>query len=72
VATGTSGGKGVVRTWSAANGKPVVIDGVIAATAPSPVTVACGEHEIQVGSGPTKKVNVPCNGSITVGSPDGN
>jgi hypothetical protein len=64
-------GKGTLRTFSAAAGKPILVDGKHVGVAGKPLEVQCGPHSIQVGSGPARTVDVPCNGTVTVGSPDG-
>jgi cytoskeletal protein RodZ len=70
-APASEGGTGTVRSYTAEAGKPITIDGTMAGVAPAPLTVSCGSHQIQVGTGKTKTINVPCNGAVTVGSPDG-
>jgi hypothetical protein len=62
-------GFGLVRTWIAARGETISVDGRAVGTAPAPVKVACGPHTIAIGS-EIVKANVPCDGTVTVGSPD--
>ena len=62
-------GFGLVRTWIAARGEPISVDGKSVGVAPSPVRVACGPHTIAIGH-EIVKADVPCDGAITVGSPD--
>lgn len=62
-------GFGLVRTWIAARGEPISVDGKSVGVAPSPVRVACGPHTIAIGH-EIVKADIPCDGAITVGSPD--
>ncbi|MGH7330357.1 MAG: hypothetical protein ACREJX_18575, partial [Polyangiaceae bacterium] len=62
-------GFGLVRTWIAARGEPISVDGKAVGVAPSPVRVAFGTHTIAIGH-EVVKADVPCDGAITVGSPD--
>jgi hypothetical protein len=62
-------GFGLIRTWIAARGEPIAVDGKVVGTAPSPVRVACGPHKVAIGS-EVVQANVPCDGAVTVGSPD--
>ena len=62
-------GFGLVRTWIAARGEPISVDGKAVGVAPSPVRVTCGPHTIAIGH-EIVKADVPCDGAITVGSPD--
>lgn len=64
-------GTGTVKTYNAAAGRAIFVDGKQAGVAPAPLSVACGTHHIRVGEGKTKSVNVPCGGNVTVGTPDG-
>lgn len=62
-------GFGLIRTWIAARGEPIAVDGKVLGVAPSPVRVACGPHKVAIGR-EIVQANVPCDGAITVGSPD--
>jgi hypothetical protein len=62
-------GFGLIRTWIAARGEPISVDGKNVGIAPSPVRVACGQHTVAIGK-EVVQANVPCDGAITVGSPD--
>ncbi|MEO8875513.1 MAG: hypothetical protein ABI461_08000, partial [Polyangiaceae bacterium] len=62
-------GFGMLRTWIAARGEPIAVDGKVVGTAPTPVKVACGNHTVAIGK-EVVHANIPCDGSITVGSPD--
>jgi hypothetical protein len=64
-------GTGTLKTYSSAAGKAIFVDGKQAGVSPAPVSVSCGMHSIRVGEGKARNVNVPCNGTITVGTPDG-
>jgi hypothetical protein len=62
-------GFGLIRTWIAARGEPISVDGKNVGVAPSPVRVACGQHTVAIGK-EVVQANVPCDGAVTVGSPD--
>jgi hypothetical protein len=62
-------GFGLIRTWIAARGEPISVDGKNVGVAPSPVRVACGPHKVAIGN-EVVQANVPCDGAVTVGSPD--
>jgi hypothetical protein len=62
-------GFGLIRTWIAARGEPITVDGKAVGVAPSPVRVACGDHTVAIGK-EVVQANIPCDGAITVGSPD--
>jgi hypothetical protein len=63
---------GVLQTYAAASGKPVYVDGTRVGAGGSKIKTACGKHLVGVGTGKSKIVNIPCNGTpVTVGSPDG-
>lgn len=63
---------GILRTFAAGTGKPISVDGRQIGYGGSGPTTTCGKHSIAVGTGRARTYDVPCNGSITVGSPDGN
>ncbi len=62
-------GFGLIRTWIAARGEPIAVDGKVLGIAPSPVRVSCGPHTVAIGK-EVVKADVPCDGAVTVGSPD--
>lgn len=62
-------GFGLIRTWIAARGEPIAVDGKVVGVAPSPVRVSCGPHRVAIGK-EVVKADVPCDGAVTVGSPD--
>lgn len=68
----TSTGTGSLRTFAAGNGKPVYVDNRQIGWGGTKLVAACGKHNVAVGIGKAKSVDIPCNGAtITVGSPDG-
>jgi hypothetical protein len=63
---------GTIRTFAAGNGKPVYVDGKQVGVGGGKITTTCGHHNVSVGTGHAKSVDIPCNGStLTVGTPDG-
>ncbi|MEO8799574.1 MAG: hypothetical protein ABI551_16900 [Polyangiaceae bacterium] len=62
-------GFGLIRTWIAARGEPIAVDGKVLGIAPSPVRVACGPHKVAIGK-EVVHADIPCDGAVTVGSPD--
>jgi len=61
-----SGGQGWLRTNGAEHGELVFVDGVLAGKSPAPIHVACGAHNVSVGSGARHRVVVPCGGTVAV------
>lgn len=61
--------KGTIRTFASANGQPIKVDGAVIGTAGTPLPIACGRHSIAVGDERARTYDVPCNESITVGTP---
>lgn len=64
-------GEGTLQTFAAGKGQPIIVDGVQIGVGGTRVKTTCGNHQIAVGDGKARTVNVPCDGTITVGSPDG-
>ncbi len=64
-------GEGTLQTFAAAKGQPIFVDGAQIGVGGTRVKTTCGNHQISVGSSKPKIVDVPCEGTITVGSPDG-
>jgi hypothetical protein len=68
----TTGSAGSLRTFAAGNGKPVYVDGKQVGFGGAKITTACGRHNVSVGTGHARSIDIPCNGTtITVGTPDG-
>ncbi len=64
-------GEGTLQTFAVAKGQPIFVDGAQIGVGGTRVKTTCGNHQVSVGSGKPKIVSVPCDGAITVGSPDG-
>lgn len=64
-------GDGTLQTFAAGRGQPIIVDGTQVGVGGTRVSVSCGMHQIAVGTGKAKIVDVPCDGTVTVGSPDG-
>ncbi|CAN5363205.1 hypothetical protein BH09MYX1_BH09MYX1_09970 [soil metagenome] len=64
-------GDGTLKTFAVAKGKPVYVDGKNIGLGGSTLKTTCGTHNIAVGTGKGKIVDVPCGGSITIGTADG-
>lgn len=64
-------GFGALQTFAAGSGKPVYVDGKEVGVGGTHIKTTCGKHSIGVGAARAKTVDVPCGGTITVGTPDG-
>jgi hypothetical protein len=64
-------GDGTLQTFAAGKGQPVYVDGTQVGVGGTRIKTSCGMHQIAVGTAKAKIVDVPCDGTITVGSPDG-
>ncbi len=64
-------GSGTLQTFAVSSGKPVFVDGKQVGVGGTHIKTTCGKHSISVGSGRARSVDVPCSGTITVGTPDG-
>jgi len=64
-------GQGTLQTFAVAHGKPVYVDGKEVGLGGTRIKTTCGKHSVSVGSARARTVDVPCNGTITVGTPDG-
>jgi len=62
----TTGGRGTINLPSSAAGHRVFVDGhVVASDGSKPIEIACGRHNVRVGShGKTQPVDVPCGGAV--------
>jgi hypothetical protein len=71
-ATPSTNANGSLRTFAAGNGKPVYVDGKQVGFGGAKITTVCGRHNVSVGTGHARSLEIPCNGTtITVGTPDG-
>lgn len=60
--------RGSIDTASAMAGRRVFVDGHVVGQTPGAMLVKCGLRKVKVGSaGHTRKIDVPCGGSIAVG-----
>lgn len=56
---------GTINLPSSAAGHRVYVDGHVASDGAKPIDVACGHHNVRVGShGKTQSIDVPCGGAI--------
>ncbi len=56
---------GTINLPSTAAGHRVFVDGHVASDGAKPIDVACGHHNVRVGShGKTQSIDVPCGGSV--------
>ena len=59
---------GTLDTANAMAGRRVFVDGHVVGQTPAAMLVKCGPHKVKVGSaGHTRKIDIPCGGSIAVG-----
>jgi hypothetical protein len=64
-------GQGTLQTFAIATGRPIFVDGKQIGVGGGHLKTTCGRHSISVGAARARNVDVPCNGTITVGTPDG-
>jgi len=58
---------GVIKTTGTAPGRRIFVDDKTLGQTPESVTVACGTHNVKLGSsGKPQKIDVPCGGEISV------
>lgn len=61
-------GKGALKTTEARGGRRIFVDGRTVGQTPATVLVACGVHEVKIGSsGRPSQIDVPCRGEVAVG-----
>jgi len=68
-ASAPSGDSGDLIPPAAAAGHRVFVDGKVAGEGSAPIHLHCGAHTVRIGSaGAEKKVDVPCGGTLNLGS----